>query len=313
VRLDWARLTVRLVRFELIAVGGLVLAATVGAFIAAAWVDSLRPPAECLTYDAFGNSPPGCQFALDRWSSAKYGLGGLIGGLVVVLPLAAGLFLGVPIVARELERGTTRLAWSLAPSRLRWFLARLVPVLLVVTVLSFAAGAGADRIVLASEPGIDLANSFTAFGYHGILLAGRAVFIFAIAVAVGTVVARSLPSIILAGLVAGIGLIGGADVHDRILRAEAVPVDQAQILPGDKYIDQRFRLPDGTLVGWEYFGFDGNGPYDEQGNSRYPEVVMVVPGTRYGEVEAREMVALAGASLVAFGLAAFVIERRRPD
>ncbi len=40
---------------------------------------------------------------------------------------------------------------------------------------------------------------------------------------------------------------------------------------------------------------------------------MIVPGTRYREVEAREMIALAGGSLAALGLAAFVMNRRRPD
>lgn len=73
------------------------------------------------------------------------------------------------------------------------------------------------------------------------------------------------------------------------------------------------RLPDGSLVGWEYLGFDGNGPYDDQGISRYPEVTMVVPGTRFQEVQAREAIALAGGSLVALALAGLVVQRRRPD
>ena len=40
--------------------------------------------------------------------------------IVPVFPLVAGLLAGGPIVARELESGTARLAWSLGPSRLRW-------------------------------------------------------------------------------------------------------------------------------------------------------------------------------------------------
>lgn len=311
---DRIRLTLRLGGFELIAFVVLVLASVVAAFVASAWVDSLRPPAECL---AAMNGPfewtDACVAASNDWYSAKSGLGGIIAGLVLFLPLAAGLFLGVPVVARELERGTTRLAWSLAPSRTRWYLARLLPILAVVMAITFASGIATDRIVSASEPGIDLANSFVAFGYRGILLGLRAVFIFAVAVLVGAVVARSLPSIILAALIAGIGLLGGADVHQRILRSEAVPRDPAQGSPGDLWVDQRFRLPDGTLVGWDYFGNEGNGPYDDQGISRYPEVAIVVPGERFREAEAREALVLVGGSLVALALAAGVIRRRRPD
>ena len=57
-----------------------------------------------------------------------------------VFPVVAGLLAGGPIVARELESGTARLAWSLGPSRLRWFVQRAVPILASVLV----AGAG-DR------------------------------------------------------------------------------------------------------------------------------------------------------------------------
>jgi len=43
-----------------------------------------------------------------------------------------------------------------------------------------------------------------------------------------------------------------------------------------------------------------------------PQVMIGVPGTRYREVEVREVGALAGGSLVAFLGTAFVIHRRRP-
>jgi hypothetical protein len=39
---------------------------------------------------------------------------------------------------------------------------------------------------------------------------------------------------------------------------------------------------------------------------------VVVPGARYGFAEARETAALAGASLVALGIAGLTVQRRRP-
>jgi hypothetical protein len=314
-KLDWVRLTLRLGRFELIAFTALVVGAAAAGVGVAAWIDSIKPPPECIpAYNQFTEFSPSCQPALDAWYQAKGSVGGLISGLVVFLPLAAGLFLGVPIVARELERGTTRLAWSLSPSRLRWFLARLIPILVILAVITFAAGVAADRLLAANEPGLDVANAFAQFGFRGVLLAGRAVFIFALGVLIGALVGRALPAIILTAVIASIGLTGGEQVHQQIMRGEAVaiPMDPetgSGGRPGDLYIDQQFVLPDGSLVGYDYFG--GQDPFDEFG-PKYPMVSIVVPGERYRFVETREALALAGGSLVALALAAFVVSRRRP-
>lgn len=301
------RLTLRLGRVELLAFGGLLVGFIVASFASAAWVDSLRLPVSCLT-EVDGQSPA-CAAAAAAWYAAQQGAG-LIGGLLIFLSFAAGLFLGVPIVAREVERGTTRLAWSLAPSRTRWYAARMLPVLAVLAILTVVAGVASDRIIAASNPDLDLSNAFTAFGLRGILLACRAIFIFAVAVVVGAIVARTLPAIILAAVIAAIGLTGGVQVHQEILQREAIPIASDQGGPGDLYIDQKFVLPDGRLVGWEYFS--NSDPYDENGNPRYPQVSLIVPGERYRFVEAREALVLLGGSLVALTLAAFVVGRRRP-
>jgi hypothetical protein len=132
---------------------------------------------------------------------------------------------------------------------------------------------------------------------------------------VGSIIGRVLPSVIIAALVATIGLTGIGQVHQELLKREAIVVDQGEegvgIDDGDLWIDSKFRLPDGTLVGWEYFGDQGP-VFDEQGNPQYPQVNLVIPGERYRFVEAREALALAGASLLALLLAAAVVLRRRP-
>ena len=91
---------------------------------------------------------------------------------VVVVCYAIGVFLGVPILARELERGTLRLAWSLAPSRWRWYTARVIPVLAVVIVLTFVAGVAVDQFFSASTPNEDFSRSFAGYGARGGILAG---------------------------------------------------------------------------------------------------------------------------------------------
>ena len=312
-RFDWIRLTLRLHRFELVAFGTAIIALVVGSFAVAAYIDGFRLPPECLTLDG-ETTPFSCQEAFRSLDSART-LGALITSPVLLITYAIGLFLGVPVIARELERGTVRLAWWLTPSRWRWYLARLLPVLVVLGVLTFAAGIAMDRMFAANNPSLDISNAFDGYGARGGLLASRAIFIFAISVFVGSFIGRALPAVIVAALLATIGLSGGMTVHHQILASEAVaiPLDPSQgsdMKPGDMYIDQKFVLPDGTLVGYEYF--NGGDPFDQEGNSLYPQVTLVIPGERYRFVETREAIVLAAGSLVALFLAGFVVSRRRP-
>jgi hypothetical protein len=304
-----ARLTLRLYRFELFAFGAALLALALAGFAVGTYLDGLRPAPDCFVSMTTGAIMPACQRALEAYDAAEQTWGNLLLAPILVVTYTTGLFLGVPVVARELERGTSRLAWSLAPVRWRWFLARVAPVLALLVVMTFVAGVAADRLFAAAYPTEDLTRSFTGFGARGVLLASRAAFIFGIAVAVGGLIGRSLPAIIVAGIVAYVGLAGGEEVQRRfVLRPEAIAVDVAQ--PSDLYFDQRLVLPNGDLVGWEYFG--DSSAYDENGNPLYPIVSIVLPGERYQAVEQREALVLAGATFAALGLAVVIVNRRRP-
>ena len=308
------RLTIRLHRFELYAFGTALVVLAIAGFVGSAYVDGLRPGPECMAID--GSSPASCEPGVRAWSEAQQLIGGLVLSPTLAVAYVIGAFLGVPIVARELERGTTRLAWSLAPSRWRWFAMRTLPVLAIIVVLAFVAGAAVDRFFAASVQGEDPAASFTLYGARGGLLAARAAFIFGIAVVVGAVIGRALPALIVTALIGTIAIAGGEGVYQNvILRNEAIAVetrfdDNGQGNRGDLTFDTVFRLPDGSLVGFEYFG--DSEVFDENGMPRYPMLSMVVPGSQYRFVEAREALALAIATLVALFLAGVVVARRRP-
>jgi hypothetical protein len=314
--LDQIRLTLRLGRFEYLAFGIAIVSLSIGTIVSASALDGVRPAAECFGQQRIGTTTADCDTALQAWYNAQNAGPGIFYGLLLFVSFAAGLFLGVPIIAREIERGTSRLAWSLAPSRMRWFLARMLPALVLLGVLTLLAGFAMDRYASAVSTEPDLSNSFTQFGYRGVLIASRSIFIFAIGVTVGAVVGRALPAVILSAIVAGIGIGGGQLVHQKLLETEAVavpsdPTGQGQgYSPSDMYINQRFQLPDGTLVGYEYFS--DRSPFDDQGLPLYPMIDLVIPGERYVFVETREALALAGGSLVALVLAGFVVSRRRP-
>jgi hypothetical protein len=309
------RLTIRLHRFELYTFGTALVALVIAAYVGSAYVDGLRPGPECQAID--GSAPQVCEPGLRAWNAAQVTIGGLVLSPTLAVAYVIGAFLGVPIVARELERGTTRLAWSLAPSRWRWFAVRALPILAIIVVLTFAAGAAIDRFFAASVQGEDPAASFSLFGARGVLLAARAAFIFGVAVLVGAVLGRSLPALIVTALIVTIAIAGGEGLHHEfILRNEAVaiPVDMegegSTSGRGDLYIDTRWQLPDGSLVGYE--AFPDSSPYDGDGNLLYPMFTLVIPGSQYRFVEAREALALAAAAIVTLLAAGVVVARRRP-
>jgi len=313
------RLTLRLHRFEVYAFAALVALGFGLAFLVAARLDALRFDPRC--YDPTGLTQPStaCDLAMQRFNEMVNNDAGKVTVIVTIVPFLAALLLGTPIVGREIERGTTRLAWALTPSRRRWFLQRLLPVLAVLTVGSLLLGIAADRLLAASTPGLDISNAFANFGFRGVVLAARAVFVFGLALFVGAVMGRALPALIVAGVIAFVGITGGTLVHQRILRAEAVPIDEPSPndagTRGDLFMEQRFRLPDGTLVGYEQVEQYDPMPTDPQFSGEWPSlprVMLGVPGTRYGEVQVREVLVLLGGTLVLLTATGFIVGRRRP-
>src|SRR5258708_13855075 len=63
----------------------------------------------------------------------------LVGGYVLqAVPALIGAFAGAPLLARELEIGTFRYAWTQGFGRWRWTLAKLVPLAVVVAAAAAA-------------------------------------------------------------------------------------------------------------------------------------------------------------------------------
>ena len=112
-------------------------------------------------------------------------------GLVLVVPGLIGVFWGAPLVAHELESGTFRLAWTQSISRARWTLTKLV-----LLGLAGMAVAGLCSLLVTwwSSP-FDFvvgAGPFAHFDTHGIVPIAYAAFAFAVGVAAGAVVRRTV-------------------------------------------------------------------------------------------------------------------------
>jgi ABC-type transport system involved in multi-copper enzyme maturation permease subunit len=118
-----------------------------------------------------------------RFNLVQYGL--------VVLPALAGAFVGAPLVAREIENGTLRLAWTQGVTRTRWILAKLS--LLFIPLMCAAALVGILEVILINAMGSQ-ANHWNWFDQQAPLTAAATAFALAVGVASGAVIGRSIPA-----------------------------------------------------------------------------------------------------------------------
>ena len=124
---------------------------------------------------------------------------------VILAPALIGIFWGAPLIAREIETGTFRLAWTQTITRSRWLGSKLaVPGLAAMAVtegLSLMYSWWAAPITEAARlaPGANFPTgmgpfSLLAFDAHGIVPLGYAAFAFTLGVTTGTFVRHSLPA-----------------------------------------------------------------------------------------------------------------------
>jgi hypothetical protein len=110
-------------------------------------------------------------------------------------PVLVGVFVGAPLVTKELESGTYRLVWTQAVSRRRWLLTKLGAISLGCVLGGLALGA-LDRWFF--EPYISGAAvspvGADTIGLIGLAPAAYLLFAFAVGTAAGALVRRTLPA-----------------------------------------------------------------------------------------------------------------------
>jgi hypothetical protein len=115
----------------------------------------------------------------------------LLGTLLIALPGGLGVFWGAPLVTRELENGTHRLAWTQSVSRTRWILTKLGLVGLAAVALT-----GLFSLAFSWwESPLDRMNlnrlDPVIFDQRAIVPVGYAVFGFALGVLAGVLLRRT--------------------------------------------------------------------------------------------------------------------------
>jgi hypothetical protein len=134
---------------------------------------------------------PACSFVEENFINHFSTIVVFMGITLSALPLVVGMFIGAPLVARELEQRTHRLVWTQSISRGHWLGTKLL-LLLSITLLAFIALA-----VLSSwwsGPWVAVHSLWSTYDFHGILLPVYALFAFVLGVAAGITVRRSVPA-----------------------------------------------------------------------------------------------------------------------
>ena len=117
-----------------------------------------------------------------------------LGALILVIPALIGMFLGAPLIARELEAGTYRLAWTQSVTRTRWFTVKVG-----LVGIAGAAATGLLSLLLTwwFTP-IDKVNmngfSPAVFDERGIIPIGYTAFAFALGLTAGLLIRRTVPA-----------------------------------------------------------------------------------------------------------------------
>lgn len=124
--------------------------------------------------------------------------------LIVGVPALVGLFWGAPLLAREIESGTFRLAWTQSVARHRWLLVKLgligLCAMATAGLLSLMVGWWAEPIYKAATAtdGADFAglNRFSPvlFDVHGVAPIGYAALAFMLGVTAGVLIRRTVPA-----------------------------------------------------------------------------------------------------------------------
>jgi hypothetical protein len=235
------------------------VAALVGALAVCLWIFGLQlHHAHVAAISCRPASSVACSDLISRFNDMNKVL---VGGYVLqAVPALIGAFVGAPVLARELEMGTFRYAWTQGFGRWRWTLAKLVALAVVVTAVAgvisvliswyyqpYLATANQTRSLTESSP---FASGL--FDLRGVGFAAWALTAFAIGGLVGTLIRRVVPAIV-ATLVAytGLALVAGNFLRQHYL----TPLTTSKLnIPASAWITRQWGTKGGV------FAFAGRPP-----------------------------------------------------
>jgi hypothetical protein len=263
--------------------------------------------------------------------------GGLLtnGWILQLVPALIGAFVGAPVLAREMETGTYRYAWTQGFGRWRWALAKLAGLAVAVTA---AAGAismlfswyyqpyfGADNQARDLSELSSLAPSL--FDLRGVAFSAWTLAAFAIGALAGMLIRKVVPAIF-ATLIAyaGIAIATGAwlrahYVAPLVTRSLSVPsavwiVNQGWTKSGQTVSQTAlYAILQGAPA--QVAGKEGGGPnlhalvsWQYLVQHGYTQVTSYQPATRFWAFQWMEAGWLLGLSMLLFTITVWLVRRR---
>ncbi len=136
-----------------------------------------------------------CQVPLGIFQQRYVSLVDFLPQILTMLPGLFGVFLGAPVVARELESGTYhRFVWTQGRSRVRWIAVKLAILATVLTVLALGFSL---LFTWWYGPWVSILGRFPpSHGYEvsGLVFAARTLFAFMLGALAGTIIRRTVPA-----------------------------------------------------------------------------------------------------------------------
>jgi hypothetical protein len=135
-----------------------------------------------------------CQIGINAFTARDSFLQDLVRLVMLAGPALIGMFWGAPLIAREIEAGTQRLAWMQSVTRFRWLVVKLglggLASMAAAGLLSLMVTWWSSPLDRASLNRLDPA----VFGQRGIVPVGYAAFAFALGVTAGLLIRHTVPA-----------------------------------------------------------------------------------------------------------------------
>jgi hypothetical protein len=133
-----------------------------------------------------------CAAAMNAFASSDSSLQSFVKLVLLAAPALIGVFWGAPLIAREFETGTFRLAWTQDVTPTRWLAVKFS----LVGLASVAAAGLLSLMVTWWSSPIDKAfmSQWGVFSLRDITPVGYAAFAFALGVTAGMLIRRTVPA-----------------------------------------------------------------------------------------------------------------------
>ncbi|MGH3156185.1 MAG: ABC transporter permease subunit, partial [Streptosporangiaceae bacterium] len=167
--------------------------------------------------------------------------------LLQAVPALIGAFVGAPLLAREMETGTFRYAWTQGIGRWRWTLAKLVPLAVVVSVSAWAFSVLFSWYLQPfSAAGYSIPFATDVFDLREVAFTGWTMAAFAIGALAGALIRRVVPAIAATlAVYAGLALATALYLREHYM----TPLLTSRLnLPGSAWIVNQWYTKDGKYA-----------------------------------------------------------------